>query len=261
MKHFISALILLFGLIQLKGQDDVFERLKPPIPELPTASLSEVGLHNDTIQRMLQLIRGVETPDFRGLVVIKDNKLVVEEHFYYWRENIHDIRSAGKSVTAILLGIAIDKGFIKDVEQPVYEFFPKAKVNIPLTEDHYKIKIKHLLMMSSGLDADSDDINTPGNGIRLIGSKDWIEFGLNLPIAFETGSRWVYNDVCAMLCGAIVQSVTGQNLSEFAERALVWTFRDPGILLVHGSQPSYRSDGQPLYFHPGFCKNWLSCAQ
>ena len=202
-------------------EDDPFAKLQKPIPELPAAPPASVGMNPDTLSNLIHAIRTRTNPDFRGLVVIKDDQLVVEEYFNtFWRDNIVDIRSAGKSITALLMGIAIDQGLVKDVNQSVYDFFPKHKVHIPLTEAHRNITIKHLLMMSSGLDADTDNIDSPGNGIHLVGSDDWLDIALNLPIAFESGSKWVYNDVCAMLTGAIIQQVSGKSLAEFAKEHL-----------------------------------------
>ncbi|MEM6630993.1 MAG: serine hydrolase [Bacteroidota bacterium] len=220
-KFFFPFCLFLSMSLQGYSQSDPFSKLQKPLSLLPPASLEEVEMHVDSLNKGLGILRSSEHPDFRGLVVIKDHKLVVEEYFYtYWRATIHDIRSAGKSVTALLLGIAIDQGLIEDVNQPIYSFFPSHKVHIPLTETHKSITIAHLLQMSSGMNADADDIETPGNGIHLIGSEDWLDLALNLPIAFTPGERWVYNDVCAMLTGAIVQSVSGKNLSEFAKTYL-----------------------------------------
>ena len=220
-KNLLPFCLFLSVLLQGYGQSDPFAKLQKPLSILPSATLAEVGMNADSLNKGMSILRSSEHPDFRGLVVIKDHKLVVEEYFYtYWRATIHDIRSAGKSVTALILGIALDQGLIEDVNQPIYSFFPSHKVHIALTETHKSITIAHLLQMSSGLDADSDDIETPGNGLHLIGSEDWLDLALNLPIAFPPGERWVYNDVCAMLTGAIVQSVSGKNLSEFAKTYL-----------------------------------------
>jgi CubicO group peptidase (beta-lactamase class C family) len=94
------------------GQGDLTDKLKQPVPGLPRADLTSVKMSQDTIAKLIKIIDSNPPNDFRGIVVIKDNKLVVEEYFNtYWRETIHDIRSAGKSVTSLLLGIAIDKGF------------------------------------------------------------------------------------------------------------------------------------------------------
>ncbi len=91
-------------------------------------SLEDSGFNKDSIENILRLINDTPPNDFRGLVVIKDNQLVVEEYFNtFWRNSVEDVRSAGKSVTAMLLGIAIKDGLVKNLEQDVYSFFPKNK--------------------------------------------------------------------------------------------------------------------------------------
>lgn len=59
------------------GQPTSADPLKPPISYLPTAELSSVKMNSDTVAKMLKLIRTTPPNDFRGLVVIKDNKLVL----------------------------------------------------------------------------------------------------------------------------------------------------------------------------------------
>src|SRR5688572_33510235 len=93
--------LFMFGVltsISCVGQNNLAEVLKPPISALPKTDLTSVKMNQDTITKLIQLINSNPTKDFRGIVVIKDNKLVVEEYFNtYWRETIHDVRSAGKS--------------------------------------------------------------------------------------------------------------------------------------------------------------------
>lgn len=194
--------------------------LRPPIPNLPVAELSSVHMRQDTITRLVELIRSTAPRDFRALVVIKDNKLVVEEYFNtYWRESIHDIRSAGKGITALLLGIAIDKGLVKSTEQSIYEFFPEKKFTVP-DAAHKSIKIKHLLNMSSGLYADDDDDNAPGNTANWLLKDNWVNFATSVPMAFTPGEKYVYTDICPMLIGAIIEKTSGKKLSEFAKQNL-----------------------------------------
>jgi CubicO group peptidase (beta-lactamase class C family) len=184
------------------------------------AELRAAGLDPDTIQQLIQLIRTTPPNDFRGLVIIKDDKVVVEEYFNtYWRETIHDIRSAGKSVTALLLGIAIDKGLIKNVNQSVLEFLPAAGSG-SARDKYAKITIAHLLTMSSGLDADDADEKSPGRTANWIARDDWVTYAMQLPIRSDPGAQWVYSDVCPMLIGAIVEKVSGMKLSEFAKQNL-----------------------------------------
>src|SRR4051794_16667488 len=85
--------ILICGLLlstSSSGQNNSPDQLRPPISILPTADLASVGMRQDTITKLIQLINTNPPNDFRGLVVIKNNKLVVEEYFNtYWRETIH----------------------------------------------------------------------------------------------------------------------------------------------------------------------------
>jgi len=64
-----------------------------------------------------------------GLVVAKDNKIVLENYYNtFWRNQLHDIRSAGKSITVLLLDVTIKDGLITNLERDVYSFF-KRKVS------------------------------------------------------------------------------------------------------------------------------------
>jgi CubicO group peptidase (beta-lactamase class C family) len=203
------------------GQGGLTDNLTPPVPGLPRTDLNSVKMNQDTIAKLIQLINSNPQKDFRGLVVIKDNKLVVEEYFNtYWRETIHDIRSAGKSVTSLLLGIAIDKGLVKSTEQSIYDFFPSPKFIRPEKDGHQDIKIKHLLSMSSGLSADADDDNSPGGTGNWLTKDNWVNFAISLPMIFTPGQKYVYNDVCPMLVGAIIEAASGKKLSDFAKENL-----------------------------------------
>ena len=95
-------------LIECSGQSNVEEKLRAPVAGLPTADLISVGMNEDSIKKLVQLINTTPPDDFRAMVIIKNNKLVVEEYFNtYWRETINDIRPVGKSITSLLVGIAI----------------------------------------------------------------------------------------------------------------------------------------------------------
>lgn len=195
--------------------------LKQAISTLPQASLASVKMNSDTIQKLIQFINAHPARDFRGVVVLKDNKLVVEEYFgTYWRETIHDIRSSGKSVTSLLLGIAIDKGLVKSTEQSIYDFFPSPKFIQPNKDAHQDIKIKHLLSMSSGLSADDNDDNSPGGTGNWLTKDNWVDFAISLPMIFTPGQKYVYNDVCPMLIGAIIEEASGKKLADFAKENL-----------------------------------------
>ncbi len=189
----------------------------PPVPHLPFHNPEDVGFNKDSLQALGEQMDNFKQKDFRGLVVIKDHKLVIEWYFNtFWRKHIHDIRSAGKSITSLLLGVALKEGLVQNLEQDVFSFFPQDTYP-NLHEDYKKVKIKHLLDMSSGLDADSDDGNTPGNAGQWMGKEEWVQYILGIPLAHQPGKRWVYADINAALIGAIIEEKSGMSLRDFAK--------------------------------------------
>ncbi len=94
-------------------------------------------------------------PNLEGLTITKRGKIIYERYFHgFNKDSLHDTRSAFKSVTAILVGIAIDKGFIKNVNEKVYTFFPEYKPygNWNILKD--SMTIEHLLEMKAGFDCE-----------------------------------------------------------------------------------------------------------
>ncbi|GAB5526983.1 MAG: serine hydrolase domain-containing protein [Roseivirga sp.] len=182
------------------------------------ASLEEAGFKRDSVEFILEAVRTTPHRDFRGLVVLKDDKIVIEEYYHtYWRQTVHDIRSAGKSITALLLGVAIKDGLIKDLDQSVHSLFPK---NTSINNDYKKISLRHLLDMTSGLDADTDDPKTPGQAGNWMGKDDWKEYLLNIPIKSEPGKSWVYADIHALLIGLAIEEASGMSLRDYAQQKL-----------------------------------------
>lgn len=216
----LILLLSLYILIPVCAQTQPTDKLRKSIPDVPWTSLEDSGFNRDSIQSLVDFIGDTPPNDFRGLVVIKNNKLVVEEYFNtFWRNSIHDIRSAGKSVTAMLLGIALKEGLVENLEQSVYSFFPKSKYP-SLNEDYKKIKLKHLLDMSSGLDADTDNAQSLGHAVNWIAKEDWKAYLLQVPLSSKPGEKWVYADINALLIGAVIEETSGMSLKDFAKQKL-----------------------------------------
>lgn len=188
--------------------------------ELPTISLDAAGFNKDSIENIIRLINETPHKDLRGLVVIKNNNIVIEEYFNtFWRNSIHDIRSAGKSVTALLLGIAMKEGLIKNLDQNVYSLFSEIK-NPSINEEYKKIKLRHLLDMASGLDADSDDPTSVGHAGNWIAKHNWKEYLLNVPLKSIPGEKFVYADINPLLIGLAIEEASGMSLKDYAQEKL-----------------------------------------
>ncbi len=213
-KKLCALLFSTFLLLSLSAQD----KLRNPLPELPVASWEEGGFMPDSIQSLVDLIAATPPRDFRGLVVIKDNQLVIEQYFHtFWRNSIHDIRSAGKSITALLLGVAMKEGLVQSLEQDVYSFFPKGKY--PSVSEGFKdVTLQHLLDMSSGLDADTNDPATFGQAANFIARDEWVSYLLQTPLVGTPGEEWLYADINAVLIGAVIEETSGMSLKDFAKK-------------------------------------------
>lgn len=191
---------------------------RAPIPNLPKISPEKAGFNQDSINALDDYISNFPQNDFRGITIIKDNNLVLEYYYTtFWRKQILDIRSAGKSITSLLLGVAIKEGLVKNLDQDVYSFFSKEKYPT-INEDYKKIKLKHLLDMTSGLDADSDRYETKGHAGQWSGTDEWVNYILNVPLVEQPGQRWVYADINAALIGAVIEETSGMSLKDFAKK-------------------------------------------
>ena len=84
------------------------------------------------------------------LLYVKDGKLVLEEYFNeYGRDDLHELHSVSKSITSILVGIAIDERMIPNVDAKVYAFFPEYKMkntNRPTLDEMVRVfkKVKKI---------------------------------------------------------------------------------------------------------------------
>ena len=154
--------------------------------------------------------------DLKGIVILRDGRLVSERYFNGdTADTLHDIRSATKSITALLMGITIQQGQVRSVNDSIARYLPGLPV------DKEKITIKDLLNMRSGLDADDDDPKTPGNEDNLDKSSDWIQTIYKVPMKEAPGKTYNYASINAFLAGAIIENVSQMPLDRFADVNLI----------------------------------------
>jgi CubicO group peptidase (beta-lactamase class C family) len=131
---------------------------------------------------MLQWLNVAKETNVHAMLVVRHGKLVFEHYLSgsdeAWGRPLgsiafgpqvrHDERSVTKSVVALLLGIAIDRGLIKSIDEPVLSFFPEyADLRTPEKD---RITLSHLITMSAGLEWHELDIpytNAANSEIRM----------------------------------------------------------------------------------------------
>lgn len=130
------------------------------------------------------------------------------------------INSVTKSVLSILMGIAIDKGFIENVKVPIQQYFPNIE------PEKREITIEHLLTMTAGYEWPEWG-EWGGRPFPMINSKDWIRYVLEKEMVSKPGEKMIYDSGASQVLSAIIQMATKQKLVDFARKML---FEPLGIL-------------------------------
>ena len=183
---------------------------KNPV-KIPNSKSCVSGVINDPLNRVLE---GSKSTAF---VVIQNDSVVLEK---YWLDGGEQVLSnsfsMAKSILSLLVGAAIEEGFIKSVEQDVINFIPEIK-NI---DSKKPVKIKHLLGMSSGYDWFE-------NYKRPISVTAKAYYGDNIKkLMFKRsfisgpGEFFKYQSGDTQLLGILLERAVGENVSSYAERVL-----------------------------------------
>jgi len=188
-----------------------------------TASLKEEDIDSEKIDEMMHDILSGNDRNIHSILLIKNGKLVLEEYFYgYNRDKLHFLASVSKSITSVLIGIAIDQKVTADVETKAYELFPKY-MGTKWIDQKYPITLQHMLTMTAGLDWDemkysrTDPRHTTH---QMYESDDPIEFVLERNLIEAPGEKFYYNSGLTILLGKIVKNTSGLYIDEFAGKCL-----------------------------------------
>ncbi len=157
-----------------------------------------------------------------SVIVIRDEHLLVERYYNgASRDSTHNPRSVGKTFTAAILGIAIDEGYIKSLDQPLGDFY-----NLD-TYDNYsqkkaEVTLRHLVTMTSGFDGFDFERDSLGNEENMYPQDDWVEWTLNLPMAKDRypGDEWRYFTAGIVVLGDILNKVLPGGLEAYAHNKL-----------------------------------------
>lgn len=193
------------------------------------------------LSKLTDDIRAGKYSNIHSLLVLKSGKVVAEEYFQgederrgqplgtvrFHAGTLHDLRSVTKSVTSALFGIAVASGAIPDIDAPVLSYFPEYKDL--QTDERKRIRLRHVLSMSSGLewDEDSRPYGDPLNSeTAMDAARDRAWFVLSRPIVAAPGERFRYNGGDTLLLAAVIERATKMRLDEYAGKVL---FRPLGI--------------------------------
>lgn len=142
-------------------------------------------------------------------------------HPYYRKSELHTLQSVTKSITSILLGIALDLNENYNVGSKAMPLLTGYDTDF-LDKRKQNITIEDLLTMRSGLQWNEEtDHNDNTNDCFLLESSDnWIEYILSKPMDTIPGTRFVYNGGGTVVLGEIVRTITGKRIDHWAEEKL-----------------------------------------
>jgi len=197
----------------------------------PVADAARRGWNISRLEAMEAAIAEGEAPDTTSVLIAHRGALVYEAYFNGAdRQTLHNTRSLTKSVTAMLVGAAIDRGLIAGVETPVLGFFPD---HVPANPGEFKNRAtaEDLLTMSAQWECDDNNEFSAGHEERMYLSADWIQFTLDLPergyapwtsrpADSPHGRAFAYCTANSFLLGAIVERASGKPLERFAAEVL-----------------------------------------
>ena len=179
--------------------------------QLQTSSIFEFIQDSTSFYNIIERIIKQEFGRLESFLIIKDQKLILEEYFYgYGKTQLHHIHSCTKSITSLLLGIVLDRHNIMNVDQPIFIFFPQY--DSLKTPEKEKITLKQVLTMTAGFREDDDfEIHDPDEQAKQI---------LSMPLESAPGERFQYNNNCTNLLGDIIYTLENKQADELAREAL-----------------------------------------
>ena len=206
-----------------RGKNPVRYAYRPPLARddgwstgtLEEASIDRVGIEK-FIQRIIDMpIVSVHTPEIEGVLIARHGRLVLEEYFHGEnRDKLHETRSAAKSLTATIVGAAIQARAPFKLSTPVYEIMNGGGFPADLDPRKRAMTLEHLLTMSSGYFCDDTNPDAPGNEDTMLDQTDepdYYRYTLKVPMASAPGEKAVYCSINPNLALGVMSRATGES--------------------------------------------------
>jgi CubicO group peptidase (beta-lactamase class C family) len=190
-----------------------------PTQSWQTSTPEAQGIPSELLLEMLQHIK-LNEYNLQSVSIVRNGYLVLDAYLHPFQDGQkHQLHSITKSVVSALIGIAIDKGYLKNVNQKIAELFPHKKI-AHLDAQKRSVTLQDLLIMGSGFDCRDASENYWAGTIAMKKSNNWTQYTLNLPMAQPPGEYFHYCNGVSHLLSAIIQESTGMMTMAFARKHL-----------------------------------------
>jgi len=221
---------------------------------LPLLLLTTGAVHAQPLDAVTSAINAGEYKQITSVVVSQHGKLIYEHYFdKEGPEGLRNTRSVTKTVTGMLVGVAVDRKQLR-LDTKVLPRFPELQPLASTDPRKNNITVEDFLTMSSLLECDDDNQLSRGNEERMYLIEDWSRFAAELPIRgfpdwqprpekSPYGRAWSYCTAGVTLLGPLLERVSGQSVPDFAAANLFkplgidqvkWQFQPKGSAMTGG---------------------------
>ncbi len=254
MKFFLPKQIL-FAFIIIALQTNAQEQW--PTKEWPVATPKSQSMNADSLKKIDDLISSGANGNIDAMFITRNGKLIYKKtytrdyykiygdsmnkksglnsldpssqynyynpwwHPYYHQTELHTLQSVTKTITSVIIGVAVSRGDFPDISSPVLSFFDAEQVK-NIDERKRRLTVKHLLTMTAGIDwNESVPYSHPKNDCTIMeASFDWTKYVIDKPMEAEPGQIFEYNSGASQLLSHIFRKATGKDIEEYAAQYL-----------------------------------------
>jgi len=252
----ILTLLQLFSMYKKHTMDEIVydsdELNDYPTNKWQSSSPEEQGVDSDKLFEMISFYKAQQQKNedlfIDSITVIRNEHIIADFYFnpLFQKDEKHVINSCTKSIVSALIGIAIDKGYIKDVNVPILSIFEDIEIK-QADERLKKMTLKDLLSMRTGWHSQDSFLYQWKGLFKMQATDDWVAHILNLPFETNPNTRFDYSNIASFLLSAIIEKTTGTDALSFAKREL---FTPLGITDILWEQ-------NPNGIYIGFARMWL----
>ena len=138
----------------------------------------------------------------------------------YSADKKHDVRSATKSITALLIGELITDRTLKNIDTKLSKLLPDEFAHMSQSDLRRDITVEDALTMRTGLACNDWAPASVGHEDKMYKTRDWAAFLLSQPLAYERGKHFSYCTGGVVLLGRVIEKLAGISVPEFADERL-----------------------------------------
>jgi CubicO group peptidase (beta-lactamase class C family) len=184
----------------------------------------------------------LESNHSKAFLIIRNDSVIFEKYFdNYEHTTLFPGFSITKSFLSAMVGLAIEEGYIKSIDQPVTDFLPELK-----DKKFRKVTIEDLLSMRSGIKFVEGYSNPFGGMAKFYYGRNLRKYTLKLKIESEPGEVYKYQSANSQLLAMVVEKATGKRISEYLEEK-IW--KPVGMEFIG----TWNVDSKKFRENKGFC--------